>query len=146
QVDDLKPLRTEIAKRTGDRPVFHARMKTRRIAPIQQSITNQQPPEPIAAFCAVGNPRSFFTHLNRDGHQLVLQRSFRDHYVYTQDDVSKLSKAAIDAGAQSLMTTAKDAVKLRGLQFDLPCYSLEIDLEIENDSELKRMILVSAGR
>ena len=146
QVDDLEPIRTEIVKRTGDRPVFHSRIQTRRIAPIQQSITKAQPQEPIAGFCAVGNPQSFFTHLNREGYQLVLKKSFRDHHVYTQDDVSKLSKAAIHAGAQSLMTTAKDAVKLRGLQFEIPCYSLEIDLEIENDSELKRMILVSADR
>ena len=146
QVDDLERICTEIAKRTGDRPVFHASIKTRRIAPIQQSITKAQPQEPIAGFCAVGNPQSFFTHLNREGYQLVLKKSFRDHHVYTQDDVSKLSKAAIHAGAQSLMTTAKDAVKLRGLQFEIPCYSLEIDLEIENDSELKRMILESAGR
>jgi tetraacyldisaccharide 4'-kinase len=146
QVDDLEPIRREIAKRTGDRPVFHARMKTRRIVPIQQSISKAQPQEPIAGFCAVGNPQSFFTHLNREHYQLVLKKSFRDHHVYTQDDVSKLSKAAIHAGAQSLMTTAKDAVKLGGLQFEIPCYSLEIDLEIENDSELKRMILVSADR
>jgi len=146
QVDDLERTRKEIAKRTGDRPVFYARIKSRRIAPIQQSITKAQPPEPIAGFCAVGNPQSFFTHLNREGHQLVLQKSFRDHHVYTQDDVAKLSKAAMHAGAQSLMTTAKDAVKLRGLQFEIPCYSLEIDLEIENDSELKRMILESALR
>ena len=146
QVDDLEPIRTEIAKRTGDRPVFQARIKTRRIAPIQQSITKAHPQEPIAGFCAVGNPQSFFTHLNREGHQLVLKKSFRDHHVYTQDDVSQLSNAAMHAGAQSLMTTAKDAVKLRGLQFEIPCYSLEIDLEIENDSELKRMILVSADR
>ncbi len=146
QVDDLEPIRTEVAKRTGDRPVFHSRIHTRRIVPIQQSITKAQPQEPIAGFCAVGNPQSFFTHLNREGYQLVLKKSFRDHHVYTQDDVSKLSKAARHAGAQSLMTTAKDAVKLRGLQFEIPCYSLEIDLEIENDSELKRMILVSADR
>jgi len=146
QVDDLEPIRTEIAKRTGDRPVFHSRIHTRRIVPIQQSITKAQPQEPIAGFCAVGNPQSFFTHLNREGYQLVLKKSFRDHHVYTQDDVSKLSKAAIHAGAQSLMTTAKDAVKLRGLQFEIPCYSLEIDLEIENDLELKRMILVRADR
>jgi tetraacyldisaccharide 4'-kinase len=146
QVDDLEPIRWEIAKQTGDRPVFHSRIHTRRIVPIQQSITKAQPQEPIAGFCAVGNPQSFFTHLNREGYQLVLKKSFRDHHVYTQDDVSKLSKAAIHAGAQSLMTTAKDAVKLRGLQFEIPCYSLEIDLEIENDSDLKRMILESVGR
>ena len=145
QVDDLEPIRNEISKQAGDRPIFHSRMLTRRISPIVGSTDNSQPEEPIAAFCAIGNPKSFFVHLKQDGHALVLQKSFRDHHVYTQDEISRLSKAAKQSGAQSLITTAKDAVKLRNLNFDMPCYALEIDLEIKNDSELKRMIIVSAG-
>ena len=145
QIDDLKPILTEIAKRAGDRPIFHARMRTRRISSIHQG-TDPQPPKPIAAFCAVGNPQSFFAHLKREGYEPVLQKSFRDHHVYTEGDVSLLSNTARHAGAQSFITTAKDAVKLRGLRFEIPCYSLEIDLEIENDSELKRMIHESGNR
>ena len=45
-----------------------------------------------------------------------------------------------------MITTSKDAVKLQLLNFAIPCYSLEIDLEIENESELKRMVLDSAVR
>lgn len=146
QVDDLEPIRAEISRQAGDRPIFHARTRTRRISPIRESTDNSQPEEPIAAFCAVGNPESFFAHLKQEGHALTLQKSFRDHHVYTQDEVSRLSKAAKKSGAQSLITTAKDAVKLRAFDFEIPCYKLEIDLEIESDSELKRIIMVSAAR
>jgi tetraacyldisaccharide 4'-kinase len=146
QVHDLEPICAELAHRTGDRPVFQARIRTRRISPIKQTMDIPQPTQPIGAFCAVGNPQSFFTHLKRDGYQIVLEKSFRDHHVYTQAEISKFCDAARRAGAQSLITTAKDAVKLRSLRFELPCYSLEIDLEIENDAELKRTILVSASR
>ena len=145
QIDALEAIRKEITKQAGDRPVFHARMRTRRISSIHQA-TDPQPPKPIAAFCAVGNPQSFFAHLKREGYEPVLQKSFRDHHVYTEADVSMLSNTARHAGAKSFITTAKDAVKLRGLRFEIPCYSLEIDLEIENDSELKRMVLESGNR
>ena len=42
-----------------------------------------------------------------------------------------------DSGRQqdvraSLITTAKDAVKLRTLSFSIPCYVLEIEIAIEN--------------
>jgi tetraacyldisaccharide 4'-kinase len=144
QVDDLEPIRKEIANQAGDRPLFHARMRTRRVSPVQ-SRGNSEPQEPFGAFCAVGNPESFFVHLKREGYDLVLQKSFRDHHVYTQDEVSKLCNVAKQAGAQSLITTAKDAVKLRSLSFEIPCFILEIDLEIENETELKRMILESAS-
>ena len=47
-----------------------------------------------AAFCAVGNPKSFFDHLGRAGYQLVLRKSFADHHIYTQSDVDWLVHAA----------------------------------------------------
>jgi tetraacyldisaccharide 4'-kinase len=144
QVDHLEPILSELARHSGDRPVFRARMRTRRITPLHESNENSQPQKP-AAFCAVGNPESFFTHLKREGYQPVLQKSFRDHYVYSQDDVSKLVNSAKQAGALSLITTTKDAVKLRGFEFDIPCYSLEIGVDIENETELIRIILESAG-
>jgi tetraacyldisaccharide 4'-kinase len=146
QVDDLERVRMEIAHHAGDRPVFQARTRTRRYVSVQKTTGGSQPQEPVAAFCAIGNPQSFFVHLKREGFVPVLQKAFRDHHVYTQDEISNLITAAKGAGAQSMITTSKDAVKLQLLNFAIPCYSLEIDLEIENESELKRMVLDSAVR
>ena len=141
QVEDPTPIVTEVAQLTGGRPVFKATTHTRRIAPFDEQTQNSELQTPVAAFCAVGNPDAFFTHLKRAGNAPVFRKAFRDHHVYTHDDVSNLVTSAKQSGARSLITTAKDAVKLRGFKFEIPCYCLEIDLLIENEAELIRMIL-----
>jgi tetraacyldisaccharide 4'-kinase len=99
------------------------------------------PPARIAAFCAVGNPHSFFENLRELGFELALQKSFPDHHAYTQDEIDSLTQAAKDAGATTLITTAKDAVKLRTLSFSIPCYVLEIEISIENDDSFTRLLI-----
>ncbi len=48
---------------------------------------------------------------------------------------------AAGAGAKGLITTAKDAVKLRSCSFRLPCYVLEIKISIDRHEEFLQMIL-----
>ena len=96
-------------------------------------------PSPVAAFCAIGNPHSFFNQLQ---HDLVVRKAFADHHRYTQHDINLLVEAARRAGARSLITTAKDAVKLHSLSIPLPCYTLEIEPQIENESALVQQILM----
>ena len=72
---------------------------------------------------------------------MILEKSFTDHYAYTQKDIDTLVRTAEHAGAGSLITTAKDAVKLRSMRFAIPCYVLEIEMRIENETELRRLIL-----
>jgi tetraacyldisaccharide 4'-kinase len=69
-----------------------------------------------------------------------LQKSFPDHHVFSQEEIDSLIDSAKKAGANSLITTAKDAVKLRTMSFPIPCYVLEIEIAIENAGELARML------
>lgn len=124
---------------TGNAPIFHLRMRVMRIKQLNNAPEVIQPP--VAAFCAVGNPRSFFNQIPND---LVLKKTFPDHHRYTQRDLDSLTDDAKRAGARSLITTAKDAVKLQSISFSLPCYVLEIEPQIENEAELVQMILNSA--
>jgi tetraacyldisaccharide 4'-kinase len=94
----------------------------------------------FAAFCAVGNPRAFFEHLRRDGFELCHTRAFPDHHAYTLSDVESVTREAVRHGACALLTTAKDAVKLRGRDFALPCYVVEIGLEFEDEGRLLDLI------
>lgn len=144
QVNDFKELHEEIARLTGDCPVFHSHMRTSCVAPLKNGSDVLRPPARVAAFCAVGNPASFFEQLRRSGYELALQKFFPDHHVYSQDEIDSVVQAAKEAGAAGLITTAKDAVKLRTLSFSLPCYVLEIEMVIENGDELKRMVLAAA--
>jgi len=98
-------------------------------------------PGRVGAFCAVGNPRSFFENLRGLGYEVGLERAFADHHVYSQADVDALHRLARETGANALITTAKDAVKLKGLTFALPCYVLEIEIAIEDVEGFVRLIL-----
>jgi tetraacyldisaccharide 4'-kinase len=139
QVDDVMDLSERIERLTGNAPIFQSRMRVMRSKQLNNAPETIQ--SPIAAFCAVGNPHSFFNQIQ---HDVVLQKAFPDHHRYTQRDIDSLIDDARRAGAHSLITTAKDAVKLHSISFSLPCYVLEIEPQIENEAELVRMILNSA--
>lgn len=136
QAPAVDPLLNEIRSFIGLNPVLQSAMKPRR-APL--------PDGPVAAFCAVGNPNSFFDQLRNSGYELVVEKTFRDHHAYTQKDADDLVTAAKQAGAASLITTAKDAVKLRGLHFSLPYSVFEIEIAVKDEELLKNLVLTAAG-
>jgi len=96
--------------------------------------------QPVAAFCAVGNPTAFFQQLRNQGFDLRHTETFRDHHKYSQTDIDRVTQRAIDSGSQALITTAKDAVKVRSLAFPLPCYVAEIEIEIAEAGEMVALI------
>ena len=127
----LDALREQIRALIRGRPLFESSMRT---------VNALFATGPVAAFCAVGNPKSFFTQLRKHGYELVVEKTFPDHHSYTQKDVDSLIAAATRAGAKSLITTAKDAVKLRSLSFSLPWQVLQIEIEIQNGAELAQLV------
>ena len=141
QANNANEIRDDVRKLAGDVPIFSSRMRTARLTPLNDLSEPLVPP--VAAFCAVGNPGSFF---NAIADEVVTQKTFPDHHRYSQPEIDALIEIAKRAGAKSLITTAKDAVKLKDLSFSLPCYVLEIELQIENEEELIRLILSAANQ
>jgi tetraacyldisaccharide 4'-kinase len=68
--------------------------------------------KPYFAFCGIGNPESFFASLEKLGGLVVGTKSFPDHHAYNRDDIAKIELAATQGGANILVTTEKDWVKL----------------------------------
>lgn len=139
---DLQELKSSLQPLMGDQPIFTSHMQTKSVrelsgAPLDPVIGI---PQPVAAFCAVGNPGSFFDHLLEEGLTLVQTHAFTDHHGYTQADITRISEEAKRAGAASLITTAKDAVKLHELELGLPCYVLEIEISIDEEDKLVDLI------
>ncbi len=95
---------------------------------------------PIAAFCGIGNPKAFFRQLRDEGFDVRHTKAFLDHHKYTQTDVDRLTQRSVESGAQALLTTAKDAVKLASIQFTLPCYVVEIETKISEADALLALI------
>ncbi len=96
----------------------------------------------VYAFCALGNPESFFKMLTNAGLDIREDWAFEDHHLYSQLDVDLIES---DAQGQShlceaLVVTAKDAVKLEGLSFETPCYVAEIEIKVDDDTVFRELL------
>lgn len=65
----------------------------------------------LAAFCGIGNPAAFWKTVQGCGN-LVAQRSFADHHHYTSAELLELDTWRQAVGADWLVTTLKDLVKI----------------------------------
>lgn len=145
QVQNMSSLKEQVDRLSSGRPLILAHARPVRMRSLFDRVDEYPPVRtssttPAAAFCAIGNPQSFFAHLRGLGHTLSYTRAFADHHVYTQRDVDALEHEAEARGAQLLITTMKDAVKLRLLRFRLPCYVLEVEMEFDDESKLLDLI------
>jgi tetraacyldisaccharide 4'-kinase len=92
------------------------------------------------AFCGLGNPNNFYEQLRREGFNLISTETFPDHYFYTRKDIKALKDKAEKCGANCLLTTAKDGVKLKDLQFEMPCFVVETDLRFDDEKSFRETI------
>jgi tetraacyldisaccharide 4'-kinase len=91
---------------------------------------------PVFAFAGIANPDSFRQTLRQEGFSLAGFKEFKDHHTYTVQDVSALVLAALAHGAQALVTTEKDFVKLRPFFGEFPILALTIELHMEQSFDL----------
>jgi len=85
--------------------------------------------QPVSAFCGIAHPHDFFRTLEQVPVQMVNQNHFPDHHDYSTVELQAIETQAKQAGAKLIVTTEKDAVKLKGHAFDLPVYAVRIALE-----------------
>lgn len=149
-VSDLEAIRAQAESLSGGRPVLLSQTRTVRLRRLSAHSADAKGgkgdaipvslSQPIGAFCAIGNPQGFFSHLRRDEHTLAHTKAFPDHHVFTQSEIDLLCQEASKSGAESLVTTAKDEVKLRSLRFELPCYVIEIEMSFDDEQRLLQMM------
>jgi tetraacyldisaccharide 4'-kinase len=81
----------------------------------------------VLAFCGLGTPESFRRTLDRLGAVVVAFVAFPDHHPYTRSDLEEMVRAAKTRGAEVLITTEKDGIRLRRLQpLPWPVWELQI--------------------
>ena len=85
----------------------------------------------ILAFAGLGNPRAFAASLTQCGARLLKLLTFPDHHPYTPADWQIIRDAALLDGAEAVVTTQKDAVRLEPSWLrSVPIYSLRIRVEV----------------
>lgn len=88
---------------------------------------------PAVAFCGIARPEQFFANLEAAGVQLVARFAFPDHHRYTERDIRSLTNALQRCRAASLLTTAKDAVRLGERGGALPLGTVILRTEIDDE-------------
>ena len=82
-------------------------------------------------FCGLAKPNIFFQALSKNNELNILKTvSYADHYDYTEKDVQHLLQLKDQFGADNLVTTYKDAIKLITYN-QLKQYLWVADLDIE---------------
>ncbi len=92
----------------------------------------------VLAFCAIGNPASFFRSLTDLGANILDQRLWRDHHVFTADDITSLADWTTQYPAAELaICTMKDWVKIQQPRLgrtELAALSINMQLSSGQDS------------
>ena len=86
----------------------------------------------ILSLSAIGNPAAFHRTLTTLGNKPVATLTFPDHHTYTTDDIHRISEETESVGAEIIVTTLKDLVKLPLASVrDRPLCALEIGIQFQ---------------
>ena len=96
----------------------------------------------VAIFSGIGNPEGFKNSVSELGIKVVKYYKFTDHYDYTQIDILNMVRESQENNLELLITTQKDAIKIRELGVKWPTILvLEIKLKIiKNEAEFNRRL------
>ncbi|HMP01444.1 MAG TPA: tetraacyldisaccharide 4'-kinase [Gemmatales bacterium] len=136
QIDEaqLAELRAEAARLAPHAPILESRHVSEVLRDVdgRELAVEHLRGAPVAAFCGIGRPDSFFRQLAALGARLTATRIFPDHHAYGRDDVTSLEGwARQQPGDVLLITTHKDLVKLRCAELaERPLWALRVRLDV----------------
>jgi tetraacyldisaccharide 4'-kinase len=127
-----------IVGRHTECPIFYATTQLESVLRVPQlavALPHQESRRArFLAFCGIGNPQAFFEDLRKWGFQLVAERSFADHHVYSEREVADLETLAGSSGADALLCTEKDVWNLRHAPIaGMPVYCCRISFELPEE-------------
>jgi tetraacyldisaccharide 4'-kinase len=96
----------------------------------------------VAAFCGIAEPDHFFDSLRRNGVGLVAVQPFPDHERYEGARIAELEAFMAASGAEWILTTEKDGVKLGRLapQYTAKILLVRLHLRLDDATPLHEML------
>lgn len=96
----------------------------------------------VLAFAGIADPDSFFEGLRAKGLNLVQGLNFPDHVVYNRERCDEIAEAMRVSGADFMVTTEKDGVKLNSFSQECRRRTLlaRLELTIDNPDLLKEKL------
>lgn len=150
QAEDLTSLRRRLQAWAPGVPVGCAVHSPRRVVDLGSG--RATPPEALRgmnllAVSGIANPAGFAWTLQELGARLAGVLTFPDHHPFTREDRARMGREAQACGAEAIVTTEKDAVRLgRELPAGTPTLALGIAISfIEGEETLDRLLAIAAG-
>ncbi len=133
-----------------DRPVFFS--GSRAVALVRQEADGSRTvvrQEELAnrrcfAFCGIARPDGFQKTLKQLAIEPTAFNALPDHHAYSERTARPLMQRAKQSGADCLLCTEKDLVKIRGLSVSLPLYG--VIMQAAPESSLDNLVLNCAAR
>jgi tetraacyldisaccharide 4'-kinase len=94
------------------------------------------------AFAGIAGPEGFFGQLRHAGIRICDSVSFPDHHRYTGGDFSKIFRLASGCGAELIVTTEKDAVRIPS-PYREAMAAAQIELDFGSDREGFRALIMA---
>ena len=136
QPAQLQETRTILGQYFGSIPRHESRTRIEGLTTLDGTSAGGLSALRLACFCAIGHPQSFFDLLRSKGARVLGVRTFRDHHRYRSHHLRELRRWGRDLGADALVCTEKDAVKIQmlppPLEEGLPLLKLRIRVEFES--------------
>ena len=140
---ELADLREELVARTGRATIYAAAHRPTKLSDQNGDVHEygELAGKRVLAFCGLGNPQSFFNTLKSMGAVLAAAQAFPDHVRYGPRELGELEKLSAKTGAQIVITTQKDTIKLPLGWLSRPLWKLAVEMEItEGRAELLERI------
>lgn len=99
----------------------------------------------VCAMSSIGAPDIFKSSIINLGAEIVGEFDFPDHHLWEFGELTAIGAETRRIGAEALVTTEKDAVKIPNGDFGIPIAVVDVTLEFRNGSALADAILRSAG-
>ena len=125
-------------------PIYETVHETRGIQTIERWLAGEAP-DPVQsckgvkllAVSGIATPQSFIDNLTAAGLTVHAEKAYGDHHAYGEDDLIDLLKEAFFSGAEAVVTTEKDAVKMAPLLEDsdlkIPVFVLPVGIRFTGD-------------
>jgi tetraacyldisaccharide 4'-kinase len=139
-------LADSIASLTHGIPVFRVRYRPLHLFNIRKKAAvdyRYARGRKVVAFAGLGDNASFFDLLKGIGADVIEAVDFPDHYEYGTEDIRRLHG---HEGAEMIITTEKDAVKMDKLEVTGQFFYLSIEALIEDEDTLIDLIVRKARR
>jgi len=79
---------------------------------VRRGIITKNPPSRPVVFCGIARPKNFLLQLRTAGVEPAAEAFYRDHHVYTDQDIHDLLQLREKSEADGFVTTEKDAINL----------------------------------